>query len=244
MTPYKTRVALFVSVALVLLGNAPLRAVEHWQGSLSFSTGFPTGEHRDYQDRTGFGLTMNGALRLGESPVLLGAEFGVLNFGVDHRSGEIVPYHYPVDLEDSYNLVQGNLFLRLQPARGNVRPYVDFLVGLNYLWSETEIDRDDWWDDEVWRDEYSHTNLDDTAINYGIGAGVQVDLSPRRERDRRRVRDVNVFLDLKARYLLGGKAEYLTKGAMVMEGDELVYYVSESRTHLFTVQLGLGLSFR
>ncbi|HNX97254.1 MAG TPA: hypothetical protein PKK12_06200, partial [Candidatus Aminicenantes bacterium] len=141
MTLHRTRVALFVLVALVVLGNAPLRAVEHWQGSLSFSTGFPAGEHRDAQDRTGFGMTLNGAFRLGESPVLLGAELAVLNFGVDHRRGEIVPYYFPVDLEDSYNMVQGNLFLRLQPARGSVRPYVDLLVGLNYLWSETEIDR-------------------------------------------------------------------------------------------------------
>lgn len=45
------------------------------------------------------------------------------------------------------------------------------------------------------------------------------------------------------RYIFGGKAEYLTKGSILVENQEVTYLVYESRSDLLTLQIGFGLNF-
>ena len=53
-----------------------------------------------------------------------------------------------------------------------------------------------------------------------------------------------VYIDLGARYLMGGEAEYLKKGSIILvDDDEVEYEVSKSTTDILTVHLGVMLTF-
>ena len=60
---------------------------------------------------------------------------------------------------------------------------------------------------------------------------------------RKRTRGMEFFIDLRARYIFGGKAEYLTEGSILVEDQEVTYLVYESRTDLLTFQIGFGMNF-
>jgi len=75
----------------------------------------------------------------------------------------------------------------------------------------------------------SATNAEDFVLNVGGGGGVLIAFSeaPRVPR-----------LDLSFRYLRGGEATYLTKGAIRREGSTAIFDVSRSRTDMVALYIG------
>ena len=63
------------------------------------------------------------------------------------------------------------------------------------------------------------------------------------KKKKNKVRKDELFLDLRFRYIFGGKLEYLTEGSILIDGENLTYLVSESRSDFFTFQIGLGFNF-
>jgi hypothetical protein len=51
----------------------------------------------------------------------------------------------------------------------------------------------------------------------------------------------SVKFDVSVRYLAGGEAEYLTKGAVRWEGGQTILDVSRSRTDIVLVYIGVAL---
>ena len=85
------------------------------------------------------------------------------------------------DLTTTNNLAGGFLFAQWRPLTGAVQPYAEVRVGINYLWTESKLEDQDWWDgDEVGR----KTNYDDFATFCGGGGGLLIRLSEG-DRDRR-----------------------------------------------------------
>jgi hypothetical protein len=164
---------------------------------------------------------------------MMGIDLGVFDYGTDRRYEYL--YNAPefqFEVDHDYNLLQGLLFLRYQPVKdGRIRPYIDALAGVNYLWTDTSLN--DTGDEEI----TLAVNYDDFAFSYGLGGGVQVKLG------RKRTRGMEFFIDFRVRYLIGGKAEYLAEGSILVENQELAYLVYESRSDLFTMQIGFGLNF-
>lgn len=221
-----------VLVFVFFFGSSVVSA-EEFQGSLMFDIGFPKGDFKENLDRNGYGIGINAGVRIGNTPFVIGGEFGYLNYGRDTRYES--PYNIPdltMRVINRYNIMQCHAFLRLQPLRGAIRPYVDFLVGFNYLWTETTLEEEDEWDEEV----ASSTNFSDTAFSYGVGGGIMIRLGDSRP-------GTKYFLNLSARYLLGGNAEYLQKGSIIVSDQSVEYLVSESETNLFNVQVGVAMTF-
>jgi hypothetical protein len=54
---------------------------------------------------------------------------------------------------------------------------------------------------------------------------------------------METFIDLRVRYIFGGRAEYLTEGSILVDDQEVTYLVYESRTDLLTFQIGFGMNF-
>jgi hypothetical protein len=241
---------LLVLVSYVLLvpsaaaQEAPVRSVTG-EGSLSFTLGVPSGEFRDQIEDPGFGGSVFAGVRFGASPFVLGLDLNVLVYG---RSRDTVPFSTTigprvlVDVVTTNSIVQPHLALRLQPADGLVRPYVDGLLGFKYLFTETSVRDDDrnQDDDPI----ASTTNFDDFAFSGGAGAGL--DIRMYRGTAAGDVRDVSLHLGVQ--YLVGQEAEYLAEGDLIddnnngrLDPDELD--VRRSTTTLIQPQIGVAVRF-
>jgi hypothetical protein len=239
------RVTILVLVLFVVSG---VFTTAGWaQGGLqaggNLLLGLPQNEFKENVDNAGFGLTGHFAYRFPQTPVLVGANLSFLIYGSETRNepfSTTIP-DVTVDVTTTNSILLGHLLLRLQPQTGPFRPYVDGLLGLNYLFTDTSIKSENWSDDD--NDVASSTNFDDTTLSYGGGGGIMVQVyqSPVAENAGR---PVTVFLDFGVRYLKGGEAEYLQKGAIIREENgRVVYDVSQSTTDLLTFQVGAVVSF-
>jgi hypothetical protein len=224
-----------IIVGLIFCSDAAF--AQRYQGTLDFSVAYPQGELELEMARKPLGVGLTFGMKLGKSPLILGVDLGVLNYGRD--TYEEFLYGNPgFDFEviHKYNIFQGLAFLRLQLAnRGPLRPYLDGLVGINYFWTDTSIGDDDL-DEEI----TVKVNYDDAAFTYGIGAGIMYRLG---KQEKNPVKREEFFVDLRFRCIFGGKLEYLTKGSILVDEEEVTYLVSESRSDLYTFQIGFGMSF-
>ncbi len=205
--------------------------------------GFPQGEFSDNVDNIGFGLGGFFGVAPSSGPIIVGAEFGFLIYGNESRKepfSTTIP-DVTVDVETSNNIVLGHLFLRLQSPVGKVRPYVEGLVGFNYLFTRTTIKNESLTDDEI----ASSTNFDDVTMSYGTGGGVMIRVYDGRNKRRAEGRKQidGVLIDFRIRYFSGGEAEYLKEGSIRRPNSQVEYDVEKSRTDLLTFQLGVVLSF-
>jgi hypothetical protein len=217
---------------------------QEFQVGIDLDIGVPQNEFSDQLDRVGAGIGLTAGYRFPNSPVMLGLDFGFMNFGKDVREAPFsttIP-DVTVEVENRYNLVQGNAMLRLIAPSGVIRPFADGLIGFNYFFTETVIQERRSSSDEVVRD----TNFDDVALSYGFGAGLQF----RIYQDRGENSDNNgelspgsVYLNLMSRYMFGREAEYLQSGSIEIENGEVFYDVSESTTDLLYFKLGLIINF-
>lgn len=210
---------------------------QRYQGTLDFSMAYPQGDMELEIGRKPLGVGLTFGVKLGKSPLILGVDLGVLNYGRDTYD-EFLYGNPEFDFEviHSYNIFQGLAFLRLQLAnRGPLRPYLDGLVGINYFWTKTSIG-DDYHDEEI----TIKVNYEDAAFTYGIGGGVMYRLGKQKKNP---VKREEFFIDLRFRYIFGGRLEYLTKGSILVDEEQVTYLVSESRSDLYTFQIGFGMTF-
>ncbi|MBN1154769.1 outer membrane beta-barrel protein [candidate division KSB1 bacterium] len=212
-----------------------------FQVNLDFLTGFPQNEFKENVKNTGFGLGAEFLYHIPNSPLYLGAGLNFLVYGSESRREAIFPNipDVTVEVETSNNIFFGDLIFRAQPPSGYLNevlhPYVEGLMGFNYLWTETSIKDDDWDDD----DEISSKNYSDTALNYGFGAGIMFRIATGKAEDDFH----NIYLDVNVRYLFGEKAKYLKKGGIIREENKVTYNPTESTTDLLVPRLGVTFTF-
>jgi hypothetical protein len=184
---------------------------------------------------------------LGQTPLLLGVDAGILSYG---RTTDEVPFsstvgpRVPVQVTTNNNVLETHLSLRLQPRTGRLRPYVEGLVGFKYLFTHTEIEDDDF-GGNLGDDVAGTTNYDDFAFSGGAGAGLDVRVY-RQDNPAKKVRTVSLHLGVQ--YLWGSEAEYLSEGDLVDENDNGRLDRSEldirrSRTTFLQPQFGVTLQF-
>ncbi len=234
-----------ILIPILVLGLSANIYSQEVQAQFDFGVGIPQGDFRQQSDHVGGGLNIMGGYRFANSPVMLGLEFGFMNFGTDTRE-EALSSTIPdlrVEVENSYNLAHGDLLLRLIAPPAPIRPYVDGLFGFNYFFTETVIrDRDDFFDEE----KLSDTNFEDTALSYGFGAGLQIRVWQRRGEVTRTPDDIepsSVYLNLRGRYMFGREAEYLQKGSISTDNGRVTYDVTQSTTNLLHIKIGVGVNF-
>jgi hypothetical protein len=74
----------------------------------------------------------------------------------------------------------------------------------------------------------SEESFKDTVLSYGLGVGLKIQMG------------YSTFLDLRMRYLFGGNAEYLKEGAIVINGSDVSFISTKSKTNLLTFQIGIS----
>lgn len=227
-------------IIFLFFGTVPAFSQEKFQAGGYFTLGFPQAEFRENIDKTGLGGNFYFAYRFPQSVLSAGVAFGFLIYGHETRT-EPLSSTIPdliVNVRTTNSILLCHLFLRIQPLRGNFRPYLDGLLGFNYLLTDTSIGGHDGWED----DSLSSNNYNDIAFSYGLGGGAMVSLVEIR-RARRGPRVFSMDLDIGARYLKGGEAEYLKKGSIHREDGIVTYGVYRSKTDLLHAYLGLSFSF-
>lgn len=228
------RSILVAACAILLMTQSA--AAQSWQAGLDFLIGSPQGEFKKNVDKIGFGLTGNVGYAPEGTPVMLGLEFGFMNYGsMDRREpfSTTIPDVF-VDVSTTNNFVAGHVLVRIQPNTGVFRPYLQGMAGYNYLFTETKIENINVPGQEV----ASSNNLSDGAFSYGGGAGLMfLVYSP----DDGSISDV--FVDLGVRYSFGGEAEYMKEGSVRNVDGRVVYDILKSKTDLLIFQIGASVRF-
>jgi hypothetical protein len=207
--------------------------------SAHFSLGFPQQEFRRNIDRIGVGGAGTFAYKFKNSPFSAGVSLGVLVYGSETRP-ELLNAWIPevvVDVTTRNYILMCHFVFRVQPSEGKFRPYVEGLAGFHYLWTETGIYDQGWSQESV----VSSVNLRDWTWSAGAGCGVSMVVYK-----HRKIPDHSSFVmlvELGARFIKGGRAEYLREGSIHQVGDRLIYDVQMSSTNLIAAQLGLSFSF-
>jgi hypothetical protein len=226
-------------VLFVLLLHSPGYSFERFQASADFTLGFPQSEFKRNVDRIGIGGSGYFAYKFKNSPFSAGASIGALVYGKETRRellSEAIP-EVVVNVTTRNCILMCHLVFRAQPPEGNFRPYVEGLVGFQYLWTETGV-----YDRGCCREKIaSSVNLSDWTWSSGAGCGLMMKVYENRKNRERNT--FAIFVDFGARYLKGGKAEYLLEGSIHQEDDRLIYDSKISRTDLITARFGLSFAF-
>ncbi len=244
--PHRPIATLTLLIALVL-GLLPAGRVEAQlqpEASVAFLLGFPQGEFGDHVSNIGLGLDFTIGVQLPRSPILVGAELGFLTYGRDSRreSFSLTIQEVTVRVITTNNILLGNLFVRLQPPAGRIRPYLDALIGFKYFFTETKIRSIYFSDDDepIARD----TNLGDITSARGYGVGLAIDLwNGEVDLDSGSSGWIGIQLDLGLRYILGNEAEYLKKGSINYVGGQVVYDIDRSATDILRPHIGVRFVF-
>jgi hypothetical protein len=208
-------------------------------GGVNLMLGFPQGEFKRNVDRLGYGLSahyMFWDVSL-STPFSLGLNLGYLNYGSETRSEPFsltIP-DVTVNVQRTNNLVNFHLLLQIMPPLGTLRPYMEGLFGGSYIFTSTDINSQDGLNKDV----AASTNFSDWAWSYGGGGGLMFKVFENNKTDIENSKVATVWVDLKARYLLGTQAEYLKEGSVIINNSKVTYDISKSKTDLITAQLGV-----
>lgn len=229
-----------IFIVFILFSTVQAQPLFHFGGNLTL--GFPQGEFGDNVENIGIGGTGVFAFNFPQSPLAIGASIGFMIYGSETREepwSMTIPDVY-VDVTTTNNILNGHLFIRIQPPQGAFLPYLDGLLGFNYLWTETSVkDQDEPGEDDI----ASTRHLHDIAFSYGVGGGVMFRVWQAVEQEPGSRALGSIYVDLGVRYLKGGEAEYLKEGSIIVEDGSVYYDISKSTTDILTIHIGVTFAF-
>lgn len=223
--------------ALILFAFILAASINYGQTlSGNLMLGLPQGEFKDNIDKLGYGLQVQGTLSTPGvfTPITIGLSAAYMVYGSESRKAPLSVYipDITVDVDRSYNLANLHLLALVSPINGPIRPYVEGLVGGTYLFTTTSVKGENEGEDFA-----SSTNFDDFAFSYGFGGGILINIIPGLGVGP------DIYLDLKARYLLGSESEYLTEGSVEIVNNRVVYNAKKSATDLLSIHIGVAAYF-
>jgi hypothetical protein len=209
-----------------------------WQGSIGYLHGSPSGEFAQVVSGGAHGFSLQVDRQLRKSPLSVGGNLGWTLYGSESRTvnlGSLIPEVPSASVK--VNTENGIVFLlarmRAQRLHGRWRPYVDALLGFSDIYTLTTVEGGSGCNQSGCETGNlgSESQANDLVGSYGVGTGLMWGLTKTEPTAR---------LDIGIHYLRGGRARYLTKGAIRVEGSETVLDFSESRTDLLTVYIGVA----
>jgi hypothetical protein len=221
-------------LTIAALFFASITLAQSFGGSLM--VGYPQGEFRKNVDRIGYGIEVHGALWSPslERPFTIGLNVSYLVYGEvkENRPWIGIPGVY-LDLSRTNSMANLHLMMQVSPFMGTVRPYLEGLFGGAYIFTTSTVKSE-----SSTQDIASSTNFDDFAWNYGGGVGILFKLTDQ-------IEGIDaLYLDIKARYLFGTEAEYLTEESLqyIKANGEPVFKSQKSKTDFFTFHIGVQVN--
>jgi len=221
-------------IVIMILFFASLTMAQAVGGS--FMLGYPQGDFRKNVDQIGFGFQIQGMLwePTHEKPFTIGLDGGYLIYGhtSERREWTGFPGVY-LNLTRTNSMANLHLVLQVSPFFGTVRPYIEGLFGGTYIWTTSEVKNENG-NQQI----ASSTNYDDFTWSYGGGGGILFKLADNLEKVS------TLYLDIKARYLFGTEASYLTEQSITVNSlGQTIYYAKRSTTDFFTFHIGVVAYF-
>ena len=220
----KLLLSLLFSTVIILSANA------QWQVGLHFSPTFSSGDFKEQSNGVDFyGFNFEGAYRIKESPIVVGAAFGYSLYGSQlDKSSYIDNSGQTMRVRTNNNMVSNRLFVRLQPNWSFfVLPYIEAAAGYNFLYTrETVRPRRA---SEVLDAETLHNS---SAFIYGFGGGLAIPIP-----------NTLLSIDLRANYFTGQQTSYLTKNDIFWNADTEILELNPrtSTTDMLMFQIGLRI---
>ena len=218
----------------MILSQVPERQ-ETKSGFLGFGLGLllPRGESATKNDNFGFGLDMNGGYQFEGTPIILGGEFlfGQYAGGYEGTAYYDDSSNDKFDISTESNIISLMAYVRFQSDGEYFQPYMEALAGFKVLWTATEYDYTEYWEEED-----TDTNIDfsDFVWTYGVGFGFLVPIS------KSGTGGESVFLDFNFKYLFGAEAEYLKDYKFIGDYGYYSFISGKSRTDSYIIRLGVG----
>jgi hypothetical protein len=203
-----------------------------FQGGASFIQAFAVGDFSERVNLAAGGL-FQFDVGLGDSIFSVGGEVGYMGYGHVNRKVDVsslipeIP-DATLSVTTTNYMVPMHARLRAQRKDGHWRPYADALFGGNLISTDSSIDCSAN-DNATCSGNTSATNAEDVVLSVGVGAGVMMAFSSRPAVPK---------LDVSFRYLRGGEATYLTKGAIRREGSTAIFDLSRSRIDMVALYIG------
>ena len=232
---------IFITTTLLYGQNAGVNA--------GFAAQIPKGEFASQGVSTGLGIDING-LYYPVKELGFGLNLGYSVYGYSERD---IQFNYFTDLvkvreKTTNELGYGHIFFRILPFHGNIKPYIEGLIGLKNLSTKTEVININCPDDEDTDDCQiaESTNATDNAFSYGFGGGLEIKLTTLTDENDNPSGDLSFFIN--TRYLMGAKAKYLKKGSITFSDPEdgpvkTSFNWSESKTDVLQIVVGINISF-
>ncbi len=226
-----------IALMMILMFVGIPKLFAQFDVGLNFAVVSPESGFKENVDRLGFGLAGKFAIKLGETPFYAGLTVGGANYGSTTYQDYLITPLVPVDVKTTNNILFADLLIQARTDFGFFQPYVEGMVGFNYLWTETTIEELEDYDKDI----AGHTNFDDFTSNYGVGFGALIKLkSGIGMDDNNASKQGTLFLDLKVRYMFGGQAEYLKEGSITVDDNDKVHYdVHKSDTDFISYHVGI-----
>ncbi|GAB5409882.1 MAG: hypothetical protein BalsKO_22470 [Balneolaceae bacterium] len=204
---------------------------------IGFALGSPMGGFQQSLDRNSYGVDMGATYQIPNTPIHFGGGLIYQNFGWTERSEYFSPAIQEVKLRvrTTNNMVTPHFLLRIEPDLGAISPFVEGIIGFNYLYTESSV-LDDWAEEEI----ASSVNYDSFTPSSGVGGGMKFKLYEGYNGDGD---FFGMSLILKAKYMLGGEANYLKEGGLIRNRRGVSYDITRSRTDLTTFNVGVVFSF-
>lgn len=198
----------------------------------SFMIGSPQGEFRKNVDQLGFGIQIQGTLwsPSPERPFTIGLNGGYMIYGhvSERRPWVGFPGVY-LNLERTNSIANLHVLFQINPLRGSVRPYIEGVFGGSYFFTESTVKSENYSQEIA-----SSKNYSDITWSYGGGVGLLFKISENMDQIK------TLFLDLKARYMFGTEAEYLTENSVFVNSlGATVFRALKSKTDLITFHIGV-----
>ncbi len=233
---HQTSGIIFILLFMITTGFAQTR----FQAGLNLKLGFPQSEFKENVDNVGFGAAGQFGYHIPQSPFSIGANAGFIVYGSETREepfSTTIPDVY-VDVTTTNSIFNGHLLFRVQPQEGFLRPYLDGMIGFNYLFTSTEIKNQHSFAEED--NIASTTNQDDFTSSYGGGGGLMIKVY---EGFNKNNSLYEIFVDIGIKYLVGGEAEYLKEGSITRKNNKVYYDLNKSTTDLLNFHIGAAINF-
>jgi len=205
--------------------------------------GLPQGDFALSLDDNAWGASFAYRVPLGQG-WQTGLNLGMLRYGYNQRQ---IPFPtvaaVRLDVTTQNFLFGSHLSMRRYAPAKSARPYVEGLVGFNYLFTHTDVSNENGY----YREDRlaSAVNQSDWTFSAGVGAGVAFTIFDE-ERDDGGI--ARTELHLGGKYMWGTKATYLQEGPLVDENengriDNSEVSVGRSNTSVLRAEIGFTIRF-
>jgi hypothetical protein len=224
---------------MILAFGQSILASDRFQASMNFLAASPLNNFRKNIDHTFYGFSGEFFYHVPNSLFSIGISLEFMNYGSETRTepfGLDIP-DVLVDVTTRNSIFSSAAVLRLSPVEGAFRPYVEALVGFNYLFTATSVNDDSDWSEDI----ATTTNFDDWAFTYGAGTGAIIRALDIRSQQGRSL--FSLYIEVGVRYFKGRAAEYLREGSIRREHGSLTYEPLISTTDLMKTHFGVAFRF-